>query len=97
MSKKPAINLNTAFVFKKENHLGKRFTLTVEQIKEKYIEWLKKKDKSDLIYYGNMTVNAFIMSKDGLEAYTEDSNIPVIQNLLMEVRIEYLKNLEDGK
>lgn len=76
------------FKFWKGNKLSNEFTLSLEELKNQYREWLKTKDIDWIEYYGHQTVSAFIISADGLGSSFEHGDMDLIQSELMEVRHE---------
>ena len=76
-----------------ENKIDKLYQLSIDEIKKKYIEFLKTKDISWIEYYGHNTVFAFVSEESGLNSVTESCNFETLQNELIETRHEYLKNL----
>lgn len=76
----------TEFVFFKDNLKANRFTLTLEEIKEKYLLWLKSKDTDWVQYYGHGTVLAFISDKEGLSATSDENYFDELEDVLMKVR-----------
>lgn len=84
----------TNFVFFKDNRMDGKFSLSEQQIKEKYIDWLKAKEISWIEYYGHKTVWSFISEKEGLSSVVDDpADYVDLEDLLMDVRHGYLKSL----
>ncbi|MDB0600287.1 hypothetical protein PL373_13360 [Tenacibaculum maritimum] len=79
------------FKFWKENKLNQEFELSLDEIKNKYREYLKTKEKSWIEYYGHQTVNAFVGDKDGLNSVAESEDYSLLQDELSEVRNEFYK------
>lgn len=78
---------NTTFTFYKDNRNDGQYSLTVEEIKEKYLAWLKTKERSWVEYYGHRTVWAFISDKDGLSSVVGDpAYYADLEDMLMETR-----------
>lgn len=79
--------MKTKFTFFKDNRNDGEFSLTIDEIKEKYLAWLKTKEKSWVEYYGHQTVRAFIADKDGLSSVVGDpADYVDLEDDLMETR-----------
>ena len=77
----------TEFTFFKDNLIANKFTLTLDELKEKYLVWLNTKDQEWVTYYGHQTVIAFVTDKDGLSATPDDQNyFNELEEPLMAVR-----------
>ncbi len=74
----------SGFTFYRENRKDQVFKITREELKEKYLAFLKTKENEWILYYGDQTVYAFVADKDGLNSTgkVDDS----ILDLLQEVR-----------
>jgi hypothetical protein len=84
----------TEYVFFKDNRNDQRYVLTIKQIKEKYLDFLKTKEKSWIEYYGHQTVEAFIADKSGLSSVADDlAYYTSLKELLMPLRHEFVKTL----
>lgn len=85
MKKKPIAR--TEFTFFKDNLIANKFTLTLEQLKEKYSAWLQTKQADWVQYYGHQTIVAFVTDKDGLSSTPDDqSYFNDLEEPLMRVR-----------
>jgi hypothetical protein len=74
------------YTFWKDNRKDQEFTLTLDEVKDKYLDYLNKKDQAWVIYYGHQTVWAFVSSDDGLRSVAEQSTIQELENELKSVR-----------
>lgn len=74
------------FKFWRENLKANEFTLTLKEIKEKYLAWLNTQDEDWILYYGHQTVNVFINHKAGLCSSTDPQTYVDLQDLLLTVR-----------
>ena len=75
----------TVFTFWKNNRKDQEYTLTLDELKGKYLAYLLTKEDNWITYYGHQTVWAFITSADGLASTTDTKDSP-LEDLLMEVR-----------
>lgn len=77
----------TEFVFFKDNLIANKFTLTLDELKEKYRQWLTTKEPDWITYYGHQTIVAFVTDKTGLSSTPdEQSYFEELEEPLMEVR-----------
>lgn len=81
------------YKFFKANRLDQEFTLSLEEIKVKFIEWLKTKEKSYLQYYCGALAQPFIMDKDGLDSAMNREDYEKLGEDLKETKWEYLKSI----
>jgi hypothetical protein len=87
MKKKPTTR--TEFTFFKDNLIANKFTLTLEELKEKYLAWLQTKEADWVQYLGHQTIVVFVTGKDGLSATPdEQSYFNELEEPLMRVRHE---------
>lgn len=85
MKKKPITRAE--FIFFKDNLIANKFTLTLNELKEKYLAWLQTKEADWVTYYGHQTVVAFVSDKDGLASTPDDqSYFNELEEPLMSVR-----------
>lgn len=75
--------MNT-YIFWKDNRKDQQYTLTLDELKVKYLEYLQKKDPEWVLYYGHRTVWSFVSADDGLRSVSEQ--LEQLENELMEVR-----------
>ena len=91
----PKIKILEKFSFYQQNRIANKFELSIEEIKEKYLAYLKSKDIEWVQYYGHETVIAFVTNKDGLDSSMENQNYNLLQDALMDTRhLLYLKSLK---
>lgn len=62
------------------------FELPLDEIKDRYLTFLKSKDIDWVTYYGHETVNYFINDIEGLDSSTDDLNYSMLQDELMATR-----------
>lgn len=74
--------LPTVYTFFKGNETAKEFKLKIEDLKEKYLAWLKKQEVDWILYYGHQTVVAFVTRPDGL-----NSSIDALDCLKLEMAL----------
>lgn len=79
------------YKFWKENKLNQEYELTSEELKIKFNEWLKTKDKDWLEYYCNRIVIFFIADKNGLDSVTEYQQ--KIADILLKTKWKYLTSI----
>lgn len=84
--KRKAIELPTVYKFWKGNVKSAEFTLGIEDLKAKYLDWLKTKEISWITYYEHATVAFFISDQTGLNSVCERDWLWAIEEQLMEVR-----------
>ncbi len=82
------------FKFWKDNRTDQEYTLGVEELKEKYKEFLKTKTRDWIERYGHDTVNAFVGEKGGLRSVADEDAYRQLQNLLSDVRHELMAEKE---
>lgn len=82
------------FHFWKNNRKDQEYTLSLKEFREKYLEWLKTKEKSWLEYYGfNIQSMQFFIgdeeSKKGLQSVGDLNDSEKQWELLQDVRVKY--------
>ena len=78
---------NEVFTFWKNNRKDQQYTLTLDELKEKYLAYLQKQDPEWILYYGHRTVWSFTSADNaagGLESVTHD--LAELEALLVDVR-----------
>jgi hypothetical protein len=70
------------FKFWRENKIANEFTLTPDELKEKYAEWLKGRDNEWIEYYGRQCMFYFIIDKTGLNSVNEKNDIAALAEIL---------------
>lgn len=74
------------FQFWKDNKIDQHYTLTIEQLKEKFKKWLKTKDPVWIEYYSSeQIVLTFITAKDGLSSIHEQKELSDLVSSLKKV------------
>lgn len=86
------------YTFWKDNLTDKIFSLTPHQVKDKFLTWMKSKDKSWLEYYGftPSMMHVFIgdsEEKKGLQSVSDERVDNHLWDNLKLVRNEYFKSL----
>lgn len=81
------------FTFWKENKTDQEYSLTVDEIKDKYRAFLELQDLDWIMYYGHAGVNFFVGDEKGLNSVTDQENYQELQELLMDVRHNYVDEL----
>lgn len=84
----------TVFNFWKDNRKDQHYTLTINELKEKYLTWLKSKDLSWVTYYGHATVAFFVSDNNGLSSVGEMKELPEMEDQLMKTRHTLYPNKE---
>lgn len=74
------------YTFWKDNRKDQEFALTLDEVKDRYLDYLNKKDPAWVTYYGHQTVWAFVSSNDGLRSVAEHSTMQELENELKSVR-----------
>jgi hypothetical protein len=80
------------FTFWKENRRDSEYKLTIEEIKVKYLAFLKLKELSWIKHYDHRTVVVFITGKEGLNSSVDAEDYRVIETMLAETRDSLLSN-----
>jgi hypothetical protein len=83
------------YTFYKDNKLDQEFTLTLDEIKSRFIDWMKTKEKSWLEYYslyGYLPI-AFIGEPTGLYSTIDNENCKLLIDSLNSTKWEYLETI----
>lgn len=83
----------TQFKFWLENKLDQEFTLELDQIKEKFINWMENKDNDWLDHYFLVSISAFIADDDGLNSVMNINDQRVLSDTLNETLHTYLDSV----
>jgi hypothetical protein len=81
------------FKFWKDNRIDQEFTMTIDEMKPKFIEWMKTKEADWLAYYSAAVARIFITDKTGLSSVFEEKDLGSINKGLSEVKWEYLNTI----
>jgi hypothetical protein len=79
--------------FWKENRQKGLFQLTFLEIKTKFIEWMKTKERSWMDYYYMNLFDVFVMAPDGLNSVMESEDLHELRNELNDVKKEFFKSV----
>lgn len=83
-----------SFTFWKENRISQEYVLTLNELKEKFIDYMKSKEKDWLKYYCMSLVPNFIRMPDGLNSVTESPFIEgEITKFLNPIKWDYLESI----
>ncbi len=87
------------YKFWKDNQTDLEFTLDLDQVKEKFLAWMKTKDKDWLEYYGYNPglMQSFIgdsEEKKGLQSVSDDSTNTVLWEELKLTRVSYFESID---
>lgn len=85
----------TEYDFWKENKLDQKFTLRIEEFKEKFLVWMQTKEKSWLEHYYANLILIFITDPSGLNAAFENGIgvIEEIEALIKDAKWKYLNSI----
>jgi len=79
------------FTFWKDNKVSQEYTLTLDEIKAKYEQYLATKEKDWIEYYGSHTIRAFVGEKEGLNSVTDADYYDVFEKELEPVWCAHLE------
>lgn len=74
------------YTFWKDNRKDQEYKLTLDELKEKYLTYLQKKDPEWVLYYGHSSVWSFVSADDGLRSYAEQQTLIALEIELIDVR-----------
>lgn len=80
------------FTFYKENKISGKYELPLDEIKTKFVEWMKTKEKDWLEYYISNLENEFVCSPDGLNSVLEKGKSYSLSDELRKTKIEFFKS-----
>ena len=88
-----------SWVFFKDNKKNRAYSLSLEELKIKYLDWLKTKDKSWLEYYGYNIQSMYIFIGDSEESKGLNSTSVMEDGeeqwkSLRVVRVDYFNDLK---
>ena len=81
------------FKFWKENKLDQEFSMTIDEMKPKFVEWMKTKETDWLAYYSAAVARLFITDETGLNSVFEENDLGAINKGLSETKWEYLNTI----
>jgi len=84
-------NPNPTFKFWYENKVTDERTYSMSDIIQLFHEWLKKKDRDWIEYYGTQQiVTFFIADKDGLNSVCDQKDVPELVERMKPIILDYV-------
>jgi hypothetical protein len=77
----------------KNNRLDGEYSITLDEIKEGFVNWMKTKDKDWLTYYCTQLLRIYLSDKDGLSSTFNMKDFEPMAEELMKTKWEYLSSI----
>lgn len=82
------------FTFWEENLIEKVFSLTQDQVKERFNNWLFKQELNSLSFFGTRNIGQFVTGADGLRSVAERQTMIDLEYLLRGPMWSFIEDIE---
>jgi hypothetical protein len=81
------------FTMWKDNRTDQEYTITPDELKVKFAEWMKTKEKGYLEYYHSQLVKIFLGANDGMSSVFNYEDLEEMMKVLMDTKWDYLNSI----